>query len=146
MPIPVLWRIILFILIPSTTTIVLYIEIDQAFRKFKKYRKITNYVPEKLLKDIVKPKDEEVIISYESGAKGVLLKVTSISRELLSDNEYDHHADVWTQINGILHENDVVWEEITDWMEPKKQARVQVMEKQFKERFKDNPKMLEKAM
>lgn len=145
-PFPIILRIILLCLIPGTTVIVLFLRIDQAIMRFRRYRQITTKIPYALIKDMITPELADVVIRYESGVRGLLLKVESISRELLGDQEYDRQVDLWGSVCGRIHEAGVVLIEITDWRILDQTPVLDRMEEKHCSRYKNDPEMLQRAM
>lgn len=135
LPFPMLLRFFFLLSIPGMTTIALFLRLDQAIFRWRKYRKITNRVPLELLKDYKPPALEDVEISYESGARGILLAVDTVSREMLSDGELDWHADLWSQLCGQLHREGITVLQITDWMVPPSQPELDYLESKYRERY-----------
>lgn len=133
-PFPLPLRFFFLIFIPGLTTIVLFLRVDQAVSRWRKYRQITNKVPLKLLKDCKSPAPGDIEIRYESGARGIVLAVDTVSRELMSDNELDWHADLWTEVCGQLHREGINILQITDWMVPPRQPELDYLENKYLER------------
>lgn len=135
-----------FILCTMIPTFYFLAKLDLVLARQKKYRKITNLIPEQLLSDLIRPKEGDVVISYESGARAVLLRVESISRRLIGDDKYDQDIDTWGNVCAKLHEEGIVFEEITDWMVPETIYELDVKEQEYYERYGDDPERLEKAL
>lgn len=132
LPFPLLLRFFFLLFIPGVTAVVLFLRLDQAIFRWRKYRKISNKVSLDLLKDYKPPSSEDIEIKYENGVRGVLLAVSSINRELTSDDEKDRDADSWADLCRRLHKAGVSITQITDWVTPPIYPELDYLENKYR--------------